>query len=199
MRVSTPARRSVTQEARRAQIVAATVEVIADVGYAQASFARIAERARLSSTRLISYHFVDKDELIGAVVEQVVRAIGTWVGDRVTAAAPDARAMLRAYLEGVVSFTAGHRPQMRALLRILLAGGLPADVGEALAVPTHLEEILRAGQLAGEFRDFDVRVMAIAVQRCVESLPFVLEADPDLDCDAFARELVQLFDLGTRR
>lgn len=33
---------------------------IAELGYAQASFARIAGRAGLSSTRLISYHFAGK-------------------------------------------------------------------------------------------------------------------------------------------
>lgn len=44
-----------TATARQAQIVAATVNVIADVGYGKTSFARIAERAGLSSPRLISY------------------------------------------------------------------------------------------------------------------------------------------------
>ncbi|TDD47082.1 TetR family transcriptional regulator [Nonomuraea terrae] len=52
---------SVTNSARRAQIVGATIATIAELGYHQASFARIAERANLSSTRLISYHFDHKD------------------------------------------------------------------------------------------------------------------------------------------
>jgi AcrR family transcriptional regulator len=179
--------------------VAATIEVIAEDGYRSASFAGIAERAGLSSTRLISYHFAGKADLIAAVVDDVVAAIGRCVGERVAAEAT-AAGQLRAYVEGVVSFTATHRAQMRALLQILLSGALPAgSAGTDVAVPSHLEALLRRGQAAGEFRDFDPRVMALAVQRSVESLPFALESDPDLDCAAFARELVTLFELATRR
>jgi AcrR family transcriptional regulator len=199
MQVNPAAERSITSASRRAQIVAATIEVIAEDGYRSASFAGIAERAGLSSTRLISYHFAGKADLIAAVVDDVVAAIGRCVGERVAAEAT-AAGQLRAYVEGVVSFTATHRAQMRALLQILLSGALPAgSAGTDVAVPSHLEALLRRGQAAGEFRDFDPRVMALAVQRSVESLPFALESDPDLDCAAFARELVTLFELATRR
>jgi AcrR family transcriptional regulator len=190
--------RSVTAQARRAQILAATIGVIADEGYPQASFARIAERAELSSTRLISYHFASKDELMGAVVAQVLTEIGGDVGARV-AAQSTAAGRLQAYIEGVVDYTAGHRSKMRALLQMVLSGGFPARTGADDAVPGHVEAILRQGQAAGEFRDFDPRVMALAVQRAVEALPFALEAEPDLDCAAFGRELVTLFALATRR
>jgi AcrR family transcriptional regulator len=194
----TEAPRSVTAQARRAQILAATIGVIADEGYPQASFARIAERAQLSSTRLISYHFAGKDELMGAVMAQILTEIGGEVGARV-AAQSTAAGRLQAYIEGVVDFTAGHRPEMRALLQMVLSGGFPAGTGADDAVPGHVEAILRQGQAAGEFRDFDPRVMALAVQRAVEALPFALEAEPDLDCAAFGRELVTLFALATRR
>ncbi len=189
--------RSATADARRSQIVSATIDVIAADGYAQASFARIAERAGLSSTRLISYHFAGKNELILAVVEQVLTSIGGAVGQRVRAEST-AAGQLRAYIEGVVSFTAAHRDEMRALLQLVLAGALPGGTGADEAVPPHLEHLLHRGQEAGEFRAFDARVMALAVQRAVEALPFALESEPDLDCDAFSRELVTLFELGTR-
>jgi AcrR family transcriptional regulator len=199
MQVSAPSKRSLTSASRRAQIVAATIQVIAQDGYRSASFASIAERAGLSSTRLISYHFAGKADLVAAVVDDVVTAIGSHVGARVSAE-PTAAGQLRAYVEGVVAFTAAHRPQMRALLQILISGALPAgSAGTDAAVPTHLEALLRRGQSTGEFRDFDPRVMALAVQRAVESLPFALESDPDLDCAAFGRELVTIFELATRR
>ncbi len=47
-------------------------EVIAELGYPKASYARIAERAGLSSTGLISYHFADKSDLIGEVAASVI-------------------------------------------------------------------------------------------------------------------------------
>lgn len=188
--------RSVTSTARRAQILEATIAVIAEDGFAKASFGRIAERAGLSSTRLISYHFAGKHDLVGAVVEHVVTAIGTAVGAQVRRADTSA-GRLRAYIEGVVAFSDEHRDQMRALLQIVMSGAWhhgatgPSETG-------HLEEILLAGQRDGELRDFDVRVMATTVQRAVEALPFLLQAEPDLDCGAYAAELVDLFDRATR-
>jgi AcrR family transcriptional regulator len=190
--------RSVTSTARRAQIIAATIEVIAEEGFGQATFGRIAIRAGLSSTRLISYHFTAKDELIDAVVMDVFDAIGSFMHTRMSRE-HDATGRLHAYIEGTIEFTATHRAQMGALLKIVLAGALPVQVVEETVTPSHVEAILRQGQADGDFRDFDPAVVGAAIQRAVEGLPLMLEADPDLDCAAYARELVTLFDLGTRR
>lgn len=188
--------RSPTAAARRSQIVQATLELIAQAGYAEATFARIAEQAGLSSTRLISYHFAGKNALMAACVEEVVEAIGREVGRRLRAETTG-RGRLAAYITGVVEFTDMHRSAMAALLQILLSGAWSHAVGTEPATP-HLEALLAEGQRAGEFRTFDVRVMAATVQRAVEGLPLRLAAEPDLDCTLWARELVELFDIGTR-
>ncbi|HVW42808.1 MAG TPA: TetR/AcrR family transcriptional regulator [Amycolatopsis sp.] len=188
--------RSFTAQARRAQIVAAAIETIAELGFSQASFARIAERAGLSSTRLISYHFAGKKELIEQVIAEVYQEIGTFMGERVQAQTT-ATGALHAYLESYLEFVAGHRTQMKALLAIFLSGGLdydPAD--QEVQTLSPIEAILRDGQKAGEFRDFDTRVMAATVQRSLDGIPMMLETYPDLDLDTCARELVTLFDLG---
>lgn len=187
-----------TANARRSQIVTATIDVIAEVGFGQVSFARIGERAGLSSTRLISYHFAGKDELITAVAQDVIASIGEYMAQRV-GAETNAAGMLRAYIEGTVEFTVTHRARMKALLEIFLGGTLHYDAGTEQTVVGHVEAILRQGQADGEFREFDPRVVATAVQRAVEGLPFLLESVPDLDCAAYGRELVTLFELGTRR
>ncbi|MDQ2729025.1 MAG: TetR/AcrR family transcriptional regulator [Actinomycetota bacterium] len=187
-----------TAKARRSQIVTATIDVIAELGYGQASFSRIAERAGLSSTRLISYHFAGKDELITAVAEDVVASIADYMAQRV-GAETSAAGMLQAYIEGMVEFTVNHRARMKALLEIFLGGAMHYDADTEQTVIGHLEAILRQGQADGEFRDFDPRVVATAVQRSVEGLPFLLESIPDLDCAAYGRELVTLFQLGTQR
>jgi hypothetical protein len=41
--------------------------------------------------------------------------------------------------------------------------------------------------------------MAVTIQRAVDGVPFLLETHPDTDLDSYARELVTLFDLATRR
>jgi AcrR family transcriptional regulator len=190
--------RSLTSYGRRAQIVAATIEVLDQVGYGATSFARIAQHAGLSSTRLISYHFAGKDELMAEVVQSVVSDMGAAVAERMRRQRSSA-GLLRAYIEGVVGFTAAHRAQVRALFEIVLAGAVPAAaVDQDAGVTDDLEQILRGGQVSGEFRDFDPRVMALAVQRAVDALPFALRADPDLDCEHYAGELVTLFELATR-
>ncbi|SFI95955.1 TetR/AcrR family transcriptional regulator [Amycolatopsis sacchari] len=191
--------RSFTAEARRAQIVGAAIEVIAEVGYPQASFARIAEHAGLSSTRLISYHFAGKKELIEQVVAEVYSEIGGFMTERVGRAEAPLEA-LHAYIEGYLEFVAEHRTQMKALLSIFLNGGLEYDPAEQEAdVLSPLERIVREGQEAGVFRECDVRVAAAAVQRSLDGVPMMLEARPDLDLATCARELVELFDRGLRR
>jgi AcrR family transcriptional regulator len=183
-----------TETARRTQIVTAAIETIAELGFHRASFAQIARRAGLKSTGLISYHFAGRDELIGQVVVTVYERIGGAMATRVgTAGSPTE--MLAAYISGVVEFIGSHRTEMKALLEIFLSwrGGTSYGPEEERSTTGHLEAILRAGQEAGEFRQFDVGVMAMTVQRAVDGLPFALETRPDLDLDLCARELVTLF------
>ena len=189
--------RSFIETARRAQIVAAAIDTIAELGYARASFAQIARRAGLSSTGLISYHFGGKDELIAAVVDEVVGAMGRFMGDRMrTASAP--REALLVYIEGNVEFIASHRSEMKALLDVFMNGGFHYDTDSEQAVLSPVEEILRAGQAAGEFRGFDTKVMSTLIQRAIDGLPFLLAAEPDLDLNAYASEVFTAFDLATR-
>ncbi|MEZ0094217.1 TetR family transcriptional regulator [Streptacidiphilus sp. EB129] len=184
--------------ARRTQIVSAAIETIAEHGFAAASFARIAERAELSSTRLISYHFTDKKDLISEVVVQVLASLGEYVGTRVQRETT-ARGALHVYLRANIEFTASHRTEMKALLAVFTAGGFRFDAVEHEQVLAPIEAILRDGQAAGEFRAFDTYVMASVVQRCVEGYPILLETRPDLDLDSYSSEITTMVDLATRR
>jgi len=56
-------RASAVEEVRRRQIMESTVAVVAEVGFAGASLAAIAQHAGLSKG-LLSYHFRDKDHLM---------------------------------------------------------------------------------------------------------------------------------------
>lgn len=189
--------RTFTEAARRAQIVTAAIDTIADLGYRRASFVQIAQRAGLSSTGLISYHFAGKQELMGQVVTDVYTLIGEFMAVRMREAATATQA-LETYIRANVEFVAGHRRPMKALLEIFLNGGVNYDSGTELVVLSPVEEILRSGQQAGEFRGFDPRVMAAVIQRAVDGLPFLLETHPDIDLDAYADELVTTFALATR-
>lgn len=167
------------------------------MGYHRASFARIAERAALSSTSRISYHFAGRDDLMEEVVREVLSAIGAFVGERMTTAADPADA-LDTYIRATVAFIAGHRQEMKALLEIFLAGEFRYDADNEARVVSPLAEILRQGQQEGRFRPFDTKVMATLIQRAVDGLPFMLAADPGLDTDAFADEVATTFARATR-
>jgi AcrR family transcriptional regulator len=189
--------RTFTETARRAQIVKAAIATIAEVGYHKASFARIAKQAGLSSTGLISYHFAGRDELIGEVVREVLSAIGSFTGERMAGVTSPADA-LGTYIHATVAFIAGHRQEMKALLEVFLAGGFRYDAASEARVVSPLEEILLQGQRQGQFRSFDAKVMATLIQRAVDGLPFMLAADPNVDCDSFADEVTTTFELATR-
>ena len=131
------------------------------------------------------------------VASQTYEAIGKHMAARMGNVTTNAQA-LEAYIRGVVDFVAGHRHQMKALLEIFLNGGLDYTPGTELVALSPVEEILRAGQAAGEFREFDVRVMATVIQRAVDGVPFLLETHPDIDLGSYADELVTTFTLATR-
>jgi AcrR family transcriptional regulator len=190
--------RTFTEAGRRAQIVAAAIETIADAGYANASFARIAQRAGLSSTGLISYHFAGKSELMEQVAQEVYAALDQHLAARMAGAQGPAEA-LEEYIRGITEFIAAHRRPMKAVLEIFMNGGIRYTPDTELVVLSPVEEILRAGQSAGEFRQFDTRIMAAVIQRAIDGLPFLLETHPDIDLGQYADELVTTFTLATRR
>ncbi|GIN01902.1 TetR family transcriptional regulator [Planomonospora venezuelensis] len=194
--------RSFIETARRAQIVACAIEVIAEVGYAQASLALIAKRAGISKG-VISYHFRGKDELIQQVMEEAFALGDAFVRSRVEGRTT-AAAMLRAYLEASVEFYRTHRAHMIALLDIWSAfrheDGRPRfDATTNEPELASVEEILRFGQLAGEFRGFSTRVMAVTVKQAVDGALVQMAAYPDLDLDLYVRELVETFTIATRK
>jgi TetR/AcrR family fatty acid metabolism transcriptional regulator len=191
-----------TASARRAQIIEAAIDTIAELGYARASYAQIAKRAGLSSTGLISYHFAAKDELMEQVVAEIAAGGQAFMRPRI-AAAQGARARLRAYIESNVDYLATHHARMIALIEIFDAMP-PEGEGQPVAFASvyqrfvaQLEGELREGQRSGEFRSFSTPVMAVTIRAAVRAAAYRLSSDPDLDPTDYARELADLFDRAT--
>ena len=196
--------RTFIETARRAQIVAAAIDTIAEVGYARASLARIAARLGISRG-LISYHFAGKDDLIKQVVLEILEQGKAYMRPRILAQASTGSGFLRAYIESNLAFMREHRNHMVAIVEIA-RGGLTidgqqrfygdADVDEAVKI---LEQHLARFQSQGELRpDFDPRVMAVAIRAAIDAVPRRLAHDPDLDIDSYATEIATIFHLATR-
>ena len=192
--------RTFIETARRAQIAAAAIDTIAEVGYAGASFARIAERVGISRG-LISYHFAGKDDLMKEVVHQAAEEAKAYIRPRVLAGSTGPES-LRAYIESNLAFMRDHRNNVIAMIEIARsAEGRRIFCGDADVVNAAgaLEHGLSGFQAAGQLRsDFDPHVMAIAVRAAIEAASPPLALDPEFDIDNYANEIATVFDLATR-
>jgi AcrR family transcriptional regulator len=194
--------RTFIETARRAQIVAAAIDTIAEVGYARASLGRIAGRIGISRG-LISYHFAGKDELMTEVISEVVAQARDYMEPRIFAESTGP-AMVRTYIESNLAFMREHRNYLIAVVEILrhrVATGGPRRVRDPNSeVPARpLVDLLARAQAASELReDFDPRTMAIAIRAAIDAAPPLMSLDPEFDIDSYAKEIANAFERATR-
>jgi AcrR family transcriptional regulator len=194
--------RTFTETARRAQIVAGAIDTIAELGYGQASMARIAERLGITKG-VIAYHFDGKEELIREIVAEVMAQAKEYMVPRLMAESTG-QGMLRAWIESNLEFMGEHRNLLVAVVEIArnartADGSRPFDRAGLEAGAAALEQMLARFQAAGELRpDFDPHVMAIAIRGAIDAVPLRLSRDRELDLDHYGRELADLFCLATR-
>ena len=194
--------RSFIEEARRAQIVGSAIDTIAELGYGQASLARIAERAGISKG-VIGYHFAGKDDLMREVVAEALTRGREYMEPRIRGASGGPE-VLRAYIESNLEFMGQHRNHVIAIAEIARnarrADGEPnVDPAALEGAVKSLSQLLASFQKTGEFRrDFDPLVVATAIRAAIDAVPRRLAHDPGLDLEHFGHELANLFDLATR-
>jgi AcrR family transcriptional regulator len=190
--------RTFVDEARRAQLIQCTIDVINELGYQRASLAEIAKRAGITKAAIF-YHFANRDELIREVLTTVTTKGAEFMLPRVFATTSPA-GQFTAYIEAFVEAIALNTAEIRALLEIGKNFADLRDQDESLRQSSiaPLEDILRRGQEAGEFRQFDTRSMALALTAALEAILPQKGWYPDLDLSAHSAELVTLFTLATR-
>ncbi|WP_369637221.1 TetR/AcrR family transcriptional regulator [Nocardia sp. JMUB6875] len=195
--------RTFTETARRAQIVDAAIEVIADQGYANASFAKIAKQAGLSSTGMISYHFQGKGDLIREVVTRIMTVSAQFISAKLDAES-GYRGRMLAFFSANLALVDEYPKHLRALSNIAANAGtddphLFGLLDQLGSVSATQAEILRAGQRDGVFREFDPVVMVMAIRGSLDAAIARKATDPNFDAAATARELADLFDRATRK
>ncbi|AIJ24479.1 TetR/AcrR family transcriptional regulator [Amycolatopsis methanolica] len=189
---------SPAEEARRSQIIAATLATISELGYRRTSFARIKERAGLSSTRLIGYHFGTKAGLMQAVVTTAMSIRDRYLEER-AGDTTDRAAMLRALIETEVMFARDH-PECVRVLREVAANADDPD-GWPVAGPLlsgfrtgRIERMLTQGQREGAFGEFSAEVAARTIAQSIDGAIQAYAENPALDLESYGRQLADFFE-----
>jgi AcrR family transcriptional regulator len=192
-------RRSFIETSRRAQIIDCAVAAIAELGFAHASLAQIAKRAGVS-TGVILYYYTGKDALIADVVAHVFAAGEAFIRPLIDVSNP--RAALLTFIKASVEWIAANPKHVLAIMNIIRAGCTGPSGPRFNAAVTRPRQdgfaaILAAGQATGAFRRFAIPVMVTTIIEALDAIPPELAANPSLDLDAYAAELMELFDHAT--
>ncbi|MFI6483653.1 TetR/AcrR family transcriptional regulator [Nonomuraea sp. NPDC050663] len=187
---------SFIERARRTQIADAAAEVVAELGYARTSLARIAERAGISKG-VITYHFDSKDEILRLVVTRFFARGWQHMEERISAQ-ESAAGQVRAWIGSELEFFGAHRTEFLAMSDIMANhrgdDGTPAYADELAEEVNGLAEILRQGQRKGELREFDAMGVANIILRCLDGVLGSWAADPGVDLEAQSGVLLDFID-----
>lgn len=188
------------ESARRTQIIECAIEVIASMGYTQASLAQIAKQAGISKG-VITYHFSNKDEIMEEVVSNVYSKGVSFMKSYIEAESTATDA-LKAHIKSNLAFMRENPKQIVAVVEIASSlrnddGKLTFDLFPSGVNP--LEQLLLRGQREGEFREFSTHLMAMTIRGAIDKVSYEAYEDPCLDFDAYEQELATLFDLATRK
>ncbi|MCH5641345.1 MULTISPECIES: TetR/AcrR family transcriptional regulator [unclassified Gordonia (in: high G+C Gram-positive bacteria)] len=206
MRSKLESERTFADQARRRQIVACAIDLIAEVGYPQASLAKIAERAGIAKS-VVLYHFKNKDEIVEGVVASVFEASVAIIAPRVLAATTPPERLI-AYIESNGEFLDRHRREAVALHEVSLgyrdASGrrfdqaVVADVEEH-GIPSEFAildplVILQKGLTSGEFAsDADPLTLKNILRASLDGAVSELSRDADYDVIAHCAAVRNLF------
>lgn len=169
-------RQSFIAEARREQIIKAAIEVLREIGYVNASLAKIAKQANVS-TGLISYHFSGKEDLMNNTLMYLVEQEWSFIQQRV-AQKQTATEKLITFIEASLAYQVLNRTNNIALIEIVFnartADHVPyylMDDDEDDLKNRLLQDILLQGQESKEFADLNLQMIATIIQGAIsESL-----------------------------
>jgi TetR/AcrR family fatty acid metabolism transcriptional regulator len=192
-----------TQRKRRDQLVDCTIDAIAELGFARASVGEVARRAGVSKG-VVTYHFAAKEDLIRAVIADVIGSMAEFLEPRLMAADPVQfpEKFVAPYITAWVEYYRTHSRELIALVRIYNSfrdeSGRPSPDFDARAVDiAAVTQVLQLGQARGGLGSFDARVMASVMKAALDDLLTQYADDPELDLESYGAQLVALFERAT--
>ncbi|WP_080875184.1 TetR/AcrR family transcriptional regulator [Oceanobacillus timonensis] len=183
-------------EARREQILKATIDVLNDIGYVKLSLAKIAKHAKIS-TGLISYHFADKEELIHHTLNYLIGAQLEFIDDWVKRET-DIYQQLLGYIKATLTYQYEYVKNNVALVEIIFNARTEDNIpyyklneGEEDPLYLRLESILSEGQEQKVFSsDFQPKATAILINGAANE-SMLLQSD-SFDNQNYQQELIKM-------
>ena len=181
---------TITERARRAQLIGVTIDLVARHGYAGTSLARIAEAAGISKAAVL-YHFPSKDAVVQAayasVLESLTEHVGAAVGSGSGAAA------VEAYVRSLVAYMRDHPAHTRMIVEGLTEAPGIGDTPNAASRREAVAGLIDAATAAGDYRSgVDARATAVIVNGAIDGIVSESLADPAFDTAHAAEELIAL-------
>lgn len=193
-----PTRQTITEAARRAQIVAGAIATVNQIGYHRASLAEIAERAGVAKSAIV-YYFGSKDALLLHVLDEVFGRLGVEVAAAVArSVGPVAR--LRAYAETYLDHVDAHRHAVAAAVHIVVshrgADGVPLYLTGSPDDSALLRAILREGIEQGLFRAIPLEDAVRLAENTIDLAITTVQRDPESELDTLKPETVEFLFRG---
>ena len=178
---------------RRAQIIAATITLVAERGYAEASLSQIARVAGVAKGTVV-YHFSTKDAVLTAAYQQVLTGLATQVGEQVEAV--PARLAPGAYVRAMIGHLTGHPEHARMIVQ---AGLAAAALGDRVRPPGQ-ERWAPLTSILGEAADADgrtadpdeLRTLALLTGGMIDAVIDEFLDDPTYNTNAAAETIIEL-------
>lgn len=179
---------TLTEQARRTQLIGVTVRLIAEHGNAGTSLARIAEAAGITKAAVL-YHFRSKDTLVRAAHESALTNLVEYVGGAVENAGVE-RAPA-AYVRSMVGYLRDHPGHTRVIIEAAADG----DDRRSSERWRPLADLMHAARQArGAGSDLDLRTTALIVGGGIDAIVAEHLDHPDYDLLAAAEDLVAMLD-----
>ncbi|SCF26084.1 TetR/AcrR family transcriptional regulator [Micromonospora chokoriensis] len=188
---------TITEQARRAQLIGVTIDLVARHGYPGTSLARIAEAAGISKAAVL-YHFPSKDAVVQTAYASVLESLTAYVGAEV--GARSGAPAVEAYVRSLVAYLRNHPDHTRMIVEALSGETGISDTPNARSRREAVAGLIEAARAAGDYRQsIDPQTTAVIVNGAIDAIVSERLADPDFDSRHAAEELVTMLrrSLGT--
>lgn len=195
-------KQSFIAEARREQIIMATINTLDEIGYRKASLAQIAKKAGIS-TALISYHFADKSDLMNHLLTNLLESSTTYILERVHRESTN-HGKIKAFIMASLAYQGTHPARNTALIEIIFNARTPDNIPyyklgndededeDEDPILNELRLILHDGQAKGKFGNFNIDVMANMIQGAIGEYMFNTGITKKVDLKTYSSELVNI-------